>query len=259
MRCEQPCADDLLTTFLLGMQTLEHAEDWSPFLPAALNDAAKRASSAVAVDRRRLAPREQLQALRDEVNKLSQQLRQLHETQQLQRSLDRLLNEPEAADAISWKECATWERHAKDHAEDTKTELLHRISVNMELLENVKRLLVSTKIKGWISSVPTVCMSFVPTGDDAQLYQTLKSGLDYRCSQLDTILQQCVASTDSVEMRDTCIHADGRGIDLRELGVKPFDLRTISSTLARYFNEHSHFRWHGENEEVVRCCAVAAA
>lgn len=72
--------------------------------------------------------------------------------------------------------------------EDTKSELMHRISVNMELLANVKRLLSSIKINGWAPSVPTQCIPFVPTGDDAQLYQILKSGLDYRCSQIDATL-----------------------------------------------------------------------
>lgn len=53
-----------------------------------------------------------------------------------------------------------------------------------------------------------------------------------------------------MEQRETCIHADGRDVDMREFGVKPFDLLTISSILTRYFDEHSNFRWHGENEVV---------
>lgn len=257
---EEPYGD-MVAAFLRGMSALDHAQSHNVFDNGdGTRTQGGPATRQTPVRYKRTTQREQLQELRAEASVLRQRFQELYETKQLRRLLDQMLGVPDAEFA-NWKESATKERHAKAYAEEQKTELMEQISSNTKLLEYVRNLLlIQTK------NLPPVrlsarCMSFVPEGDDAQLFLVMKSGLDYQHSRLDAILQQCVTRIDTPEKRDTCIHADGRGVDVRELQLKPFDAVTIGSAVQQHFEGRSHFRWQGENEVVrnfkrIGCRAV---
>lgn len=256
----EPCGD-VLTALLLSTTTAGHEENWSPSdssdHPALINGPKRELK---ATRSGRSTQREQLQALRHEVSALSRHLQQLHENRQLQQSLDRLLNESTATGS-SWKQVATRERHAKETAEEKKAEFMRRISINMSFLENVKHVLLTQAHA--IADRPDLRLSmrrtpFVLHEDDAQLYQALKSSIDFRCSQLDAILQQCVYKIDTAESHESSIHADGRGLDVREHSVKPFDVTTISNTMSRHVEEQANFCWRGEND-LVGCLVLSGS
>lgn len=253
----QTCGD-MGAAFLLGMSALEHAEDRALL---DCNEGTRTqdgpATHQSRVRCKRATQREQLQELRAEASALSQQCQELNATKQLRRLLNQLLGVPDV-DVVSWKESATRERHAKAYAEEQKTELMRQISSNTRLLEYVSNLLLIQTESLSPVRLSTRCMPFAPTGDDAQLFLVMKSGLDYQHSQLDAILKQCVSEVDTPEKRDTCIHADGRGVDVRELQVKPFDAVTIGSAVLQHFEGRSQFRWQGENEIVSDLAARVA-
>lgn len=257
----QEPSSDVLTTFLLSVTTLTHTETSSPSdssdYPA--HSATHEIVKPPSVPSRRLTQREQLQELRQEVLVLSQHLQQLHENQELQQSLDRLLNESTVT-TVNWKEAATRERHAKETGEEKKAELMRRISINMSFLENVKRVLLTHARETASRPSPRQsmrCMPFVPNGDDAQVYRALRASIDFRCSQLDAILQQCVASRiTTAEGHESYVHADGRGLDVREHSIKPFDMTAISETVSRYVEERANFCWRGENDIVSALGAI---
>lgn len=248
----EPCGD-MLMPFLLSTTTLAHEENWSP------SDSSDHPAHSSGPKREiketksgRLTQRQQLQALRHEVSELSQHLQQLYENRQLQESLDRLLNESTIAGS-SYKEIATRERLANQSAQEKKAEFMRRISINMSFLENVKHVLLTQAHE--IADRPNLRLPmrrtpFVLNGDDAQLYQALKSSIDFRCSQLETILQQCVYTINTAESHESSIHADGRGLDVREHSVKPFDITAISNTMSRHVEQQANFCWRGENDLV---------
>lgn len=249
MRTEE-LSNDLLTAFLLDMSALDHAKDQSLF--GSINNSRSQDSVAMQksrVGRKRVTKSDQLRDARLEASVLSQRLQELIETQLLTQALDRLLG-VSCEDRMTWKECATRVRHARESAQDQKTELLTLMSSNALLLEYVT-CLVSAQDKELSHFRLSVRRnSFAPNGDDAQLLHLMKSRLDYQHSQLDVILQQCVASMDSADKTVTHIHADGRGMDVFELELKPFDAQTIASTMQKYFEGRSLVRWQGENELV---------
>jgi hypothetical protein len=246
---------DMVTAFLVSTTAPDHEASCSPSdssdYPAYCMGPKREIKAAKSG---RSTQREQLQALRHEVSDLSQRLQQLHENRQLQQSLDRLLNESTVTGG-SYKELAMRERHAKTTAEEKKAEFMRRISINMSFLENVKHMLLTQVHE--IADRPNLQLtmrstSFVLNGEDAQLYQTLKSSIDFRSSQLDAILQQCVYSIDTAESHASSIHADGRGLDVREHSVKPFDVTAISNTMSRHVEQQANFCWRGGNDLVSR-------
>lgn len=240
----------MLTELLLDASTLDHTHDRSLCCSDPQDQvaapAAKRKSRA---GRRRVTPSDQLREERREASVLSQQLQDLVEARQLRRSLDRLLDLPNA-DVMTWKECAMRVRYARETAEDEKSELMKQICSNATLLEYVKCLLSVQRNRLPQFRLLTQCSSPALDGDDVQLFHLMKTRLDHQHSQLDAILLRCVASVDAAERTETRNHADGRGMDVLEFGVKPFDAPTVASTVQQYFEGRSHVRWQGENEVV---------
>lgn len=254
----EPSSDSLTT---LPLQTLDNAQALSlsafsgTLIPTA--HATSEFTMTSAGSRKRLTPREELQTLRQEISVLSNQLQQQEDNRQLQESLDRLLSE-NTASAIIWKRIATRELHAQEISEDTKAELLRRISINRSFLENVKRKLLAQAQEIADRQFTPQSMRVGLDAEDGPLYMALKAGLDYRCSHLDDILQQCVCATDTPEKHDCFLQADGRGMEVRKISVQPFDMATISSTAHRYMQEHADVCWHQDNDVVscFGCCCV---
>lgn len=207
---------------------------------------------------KRMNQREQLHALRREVSALAHHFHELSESQELRRSLDRLLNESTAV-TMSWRGAATRERHARGKAEETKAEFIRRISMNVSFLENVKQLLLNQAARQ-ITGVPLSCpaMQGGQIGldrDDIQLYQALQSTLDYRYNQLDAILQQCVSRFETTDDKQICIHPNGRGVEVREIDVRPFGTATIINTMQQHMESQANACWHMD-KDTVRCSVL---
>lgn len=251
MRVQEPCVE-LLPALLL------HEDPWPSFESIPALNKNQRLSAAPPANYRRLTQREQLQALRQEVSALAQYFQQLSENQELQRSLDRLLNESTVS-LINWRRAATRQRHARAKAEETKAELMRRIAVNVSFLENVKQLLMIQAHR--IAERPSLCMPMrvMPIGldnKDIQMFQALQSGLDYRCNRLDAILQQCVSRFGTTQKtHELFIHPNGRSVEVRQIDIQPFDAATISNTMQQYVEKQANVYWRKDND-VVSCPAL---
>lgn len=249
MRFEEP-RDELLTALLL------HADKRPCFDSSGTTVHGKSEfDAATSVNSRRSTQREQLHALRQEVSALGRHLQQLSESKELQLSLDRLLNESTVS-AMSWRGAATRERHARANAEENKAELMRRISMNMSFLENVKQLLLTQAAREIIGR-PSLCLPIrgepiALHNEDLQVYQALQSSLDHRCHQLDAILQQCGSfrCETTEDKHEICIHANGRGVEVREIDVRPFGTATIVDAMQQHVESQANACWHKDGDIV---------
>lgn len=206
-------------------------------------------STAMRVTRRR-----QIQDLRQEIQVLNQRLQAWTENRELQDALDRLLGVSRVAIAHR-KQVAQQERAAIEFAEAHKSKLRRRIAANSELLERMNQVLRTVRVD-LPRKLSSRLVSFIPDGDDCRVFPTLRANLDYRESQLDAIFQQCVSRTETAEKTELCIHANGRGQEMRGIGIMPFDVLKVGDTLHRYFQQHAQCRVHGDNEVVRRAASV---
>lgn len=220
-------------------------------LPARTASSVKRVPKEI---KKRVTPKARIQALRNEITALNRRMRMLNESHLLRQSLDRLLNE-QTADNENWKKCATRERYARKHAEESKTKLVRQIEANTRMLESVKQTVFTLQVKSATLLVPAQLLSAAPDGHDVQLFVALKSRLDFRQNKLDAILQQCDVAVETIEKKVSSVRSGGRCFDVHDLLVKAFDGRAIVNAIHRYFEEESHFRWHAANE-VVRSLVV---
>lgn len=204
----------------------------------------------------RVTRRRQIQDLRQEIRVLNQRLLAWTENRELQDALDRLLDVSRVAVAHH-KQVAQQERAAKECAEAHKSKLRRRIAANSELLERMNQVLKTVRVRVDLPrKLSSRLVSFIPDGDDCRVFPTLRANLDYRESQLDAIFQQCVSRTETAEKTESCIHADGRGVDVRGIGIMPFDVLKVGDTLHRYFQQHAQCRVHGDNDVVRRAASV---
>lgn len=246
---------DVLNAFLLDLSAMDVAQvphspsDCTDLLMLDNNEKLELTLSVSPPKGRRQTQRAQLQALREQTQKLSQRLLELTESQQLRDSLDRLLDVTPTSDQPNWKQVATRERHAKETAEMERIELLCRYSANINWLQRVTQQLElqQTRLPTWL---PARCASSLPDEDDALVFRSLKASLELRHNQMDSLLQSCVTKIDAAEKREMRLHTDGRGADSLFFGVKPFDVLHVGNAMDKTIRHHPHLSGYGENEIV---------
>lgn len=237
MRCRE-CKSASLHASLLGI------EDNGNQQPSVSNAAAQSAPKLDTVMMRR----QQIRTLRQEVSALSQQVKELTETQLLQESLDRLMNGPGAS--LTWRHAYLTERHRRRRAEAERDRLSDQIAASHQVLERVKTLLQAQENRLMPHLLPKRPVVPVSSPEDSLLFLHLRTNLDQRQQQLDSIFQNCQLRADIIKRRKSIINGGDQGFVIQAAGILPVDVATISHAMQQFILQHPHLNCSGENDRV---------
>lgn len=239
--------DAVLGDFLLDMDELERLvaleeEQERPSAeslalegnPLASQDSSKQ------TPKKRVGQRRQIAALQEEVDALAQQLTRLHCEKILSGQL--ALQENAAGCPIRlahWKQRAQQEEVAKQCSEDENRRLSHYIATNASRIESIRQFLIQQKRPLPPTPERSLGSFALADGDedDAFVYQMLKDNVRIQHAQLDAVLAQCLPEFDAKFHRESCIHTDGAGIDVRSFSISPFPIAVLNEAMRRYTQE----------------------
>lgn len=245
--------DAVLADFLLDMDELERRSLLEALEEASADPSveslALEANPLASQDRSKQTPkmrvgrRHQIASLQEEVGALTLQLTRLHCDKRIKGQLALQQNAAGCPVRLAhWRQQAQQAEVDKQYSEQENQRLAHHIATNASRIESIRQFLTQQKTA---SALPLLTPqrslgSFAladADDDDAFVYQMLKDNVSIQHTQLDAVLSQCVPGFETDFHRESCIHTDGAGIDVRSFSISPFPIAVLNEAMRRYTHE----------------------
>lgn len=205
-----------------------------------------------------IGQRQQITALKHELNALTQRLCQLHDDRMRQQEFIRQENARSSPRSLAhWKQQAQQQRTTRRCSEKQLQRLTRMMMSTAQRMDRIHAVLNQQMAS--LRENPQLQLLPSPRDENASdrfVFRLLKSTLDAQHAQFDLLLSQCRLKISPTCQCESVTHEDGAGVDVHLALVSPFHVAFINEAFRRYTQELPNRRCFGYSidNDTVRSC-----